>query len=60
MTELESERKATLRFNSNWLTVKDWSEQSRYRNYSEVEAQELYDAIVDGATGVLQWVQRFW
>ena len=59
-TDLDRDRKANSRFDDNWSVVKDWSERSRYRVYSQDEAQELYDAIVDGTDGVLQWVQRFW
>lgn len=59
-TDLDRDRKANSRFDANWTIVKDWSERSRYRVYSQDEAQQLYDAIVDGTNGVLQWVQRFW
>jgi hypothetical protein len=47
-------------FQRYWLLTKDWSEQSRYRQFSESVARELYLAVSDLEHGVLQWVSRFW
>ena len=42
----------------HWDTVKDWSEQSRYKtDIPEKEARDLYDAI---ANGVLPWIKARW
>ena len=44
----------------NWTMVKDWNEQSRYENYTQAKAQDLYNAISDKKHGVLQWISRHW
>lgn len=44
----------------SWQRVKSWTEQSRYERKTQVEAQQLFDAITDPNNGVLQWVQARW
>ena len=44
----------------NWLTAKDWSEVSRYRISTQLEAEALFSAIADLPDGVLEWVKLFW
>lgn len=44
----------------NWGTARDWSEQKRYHEISEIEARELYAAIVDVTDGVFPWIQTQW
>ncbi|HUY89940.1 MAG TPA: hypothetical protein VMV10_14485 [Pirellulales bacterium] len=44
--------------NQKWVTVKDWSEQSRYEiGATEPEARDLYEAIENG---VLPWIKARW
>jgi hypothetical protein len=45
---------------TNWLVVKDWTEQSRYEQKTQPQAEKLYHAIADGANGVLQWIRVRW
>jgi HEPN domain-containing protein len=47
-------------FESNWNTVKDWSEQSRYKKSNNAEAHSLYSAISDRSHGVLRWIEQHW
>ena len=48
-------------FNINWKTVRDWSEEVRYRlNVPEHRAVTLYGAIVDAEYGVLPCIKKFW
>jgi hypothetical protein len=58
---LESARVAAMAADAvlaaNWLTVKDWSEESRYERWTVAEATALIDAIREPNHGVLQWVK---
>ena len=48
-------------FNINWKSVRDWSEEVRYRpNVPEHRAVTLYGAIVDAEYGVLPCIKKFW
>lgn len=44
----------------NWAVVKDWKETSRYEEYDQKKAQDIYQAIADEKHGVLQWVKQRW
>jgi HEPN domain-containing protein len=61
---LEKERKEKAgqdkEFELRWGLVKDWSDDSRYRSVGPKEATQLYEAIVDPACGVLQWLEQRW
>lgn len=47
-------------FEAYWTTVKDWTENSRYREFTEVQARKICDAIADKKHGVLRWIKRHW
>jgi hypothetical protein len=42
------------------LTAKDWSESSRYRMSTQLQAEKLFYALTDNTDGVLPWVKNFW
>ena len=45
----------------NWITVKDWTEAARYdHNVTEVEGEELLNAITNPRNGVLTWLKTVW
>jgi hypothetical protein len=44
----------------NWQRVKDWTEESRYLQKTQVEAQQLFDAVDDPTNGVMQWIRLRW
>ena len=44
----------------HWLIAKDWSESSRYRMSSQLQAEKLFHALTDTTDGVLLWVQNYW
>lgn len=48
------------RLSQNWLIAKDWSESSRYRTSTQLQAEKLFDAQTDRNDGVLAWVKNFW
>jgi len=43
-----------------WSVLKQWTEASRYEEYDQKKAQDIYQAIADKKHGVLQWVKRRW
>ncbi len=45
-------------FTRYWSIVKDWTEESRYKQHTEQEASEIYQAITDPDHGVLKWLQQ--
>jgi hypothetical protein len=47
-------------FSTNWATVKDWSEESRYRIWTEIRATDMCRAVNDRNHGVLAWVKSRW
>ena len=49
-----------LNLSQNWLTAKDWSEASRYRLWTRLQAEKLFNALTDNADGVLPWLKTFW
>jgi hypothetical protein len=57
---LQQEMQTDPAFNSNWATVQDWSEESRYRLNSEKEAWDLYRAVTDRQHGVMRWIRQHW
>lgn len=58
--ELNSIQNSDPNFSSRWLVVKDWSEESRYKQHNQQKAQDIYLAITDPNHGVLQWLQQHW
>ncbi len=61
---LEQARRAAMatdpKLAANWLTVKDWSEETRYMRWTVAEATLLIEAIREPNHGVLQWVKTHW
>lgn len=61
---LEATRAADVAVNrklrDNWLIVKDWNEQSRYRTTAHHKAKQLFRAIADKKDGVMQWMRAHW
>jgi hypothetical protein len=47
-------------FRDYWDLVKQWSEQSRYRRYSIVDAEALLEAVGSARHGVLRWIKQHW
>lgn len=45
---------------SYWSVLKDWTELSRYEEYDQQNAKDIYQAIADKKHGVLQWLSRRW
>lgn len=45
---------------SNWSIASYWNESSRYQRKTEVQAQQLYDAVTNNSDGVFTWITRHW
>jgi hypothetical protein len=56
----DAEALANPAFYTNWQRVKDWTEESRYLQKTQAEAQRLYDAVTDPANGVMRWIRLRW
>ena len=54
------DRQKDMKIERNWGEVKDWKETSRYEEYDQKKAQDIYQAIADEKHGVLQWVKQRW
>jgi HEPN domain-containing protein len=62
LAELHDHLKTDTRKNKtledNWLTVKDWTEESRYST-ARLPAKDMYNAV-SGSDGVLPWIKLRW
>ena len=47
-------------FADNWSKAKLWTEEARYKRWSEADATALVAAIADPEHGVLRWLQEHW
>lgn len=47
-------------FYHHWQVVNGWTEQSRYLQKTQAEAERLYLAVTDPINGVMQWIRRRW
>jgi hypothetical protein len=57
----ETELKVNTTFARHWITVKDWSEQARYKiSITQTAAEGLYKAITDRQDGVMAWIRKWW
>jgi HEPN domain-containing protein len=56
--QLNKDMGANKVFEANWSTVKDWTEESRYRT-SGLNGKDMYNAVA-GPDGVLPWIKLRW
>lgn len=54
----DRELKSNPSFAANWNTVKDWTEESRYKT-TGLNGKDMYNAV-SGANGVLPWIKLRW
>ncbi len=58
---IREETRSDPQFGAHWLTVQDWSEESRYQfRRNAVEAQTMFDSVADSQHGVLRWLKHYW
>jgi len=58
--DLDAATRGNPRLETNWRTVKDWTERSRYNPADRQKAKDLVAAIGDGIDGVLPWLKHYW
>jgi hypothetical protein len=59
-TDRVSKEKSDADFAINWGVVKDWNESSRYDVWTDVKANEIYNAITNVKGGILVWIRQYW
>jgi HEPN domain-containing protein len=57
---LKAEAATNSQFGLHWSEVVKWNEQARYETKTQSDAETLYNAITDPATGVLRWIRGYW
>ena len=64
LSQLASVLKAAMQTDAgledDWLTVKNWSEASRYESWDRADAQSLVKAIERQSGGILPWIKLRW
>jgi hypothetical protein len=58
--QLDAEATADPTLDGYWVTVKDWTEASRYTRMTKTKAEALYNAIAGKQPGVLAWIKSHW
>lgn len=59
--DLQKEVQSNPDFSDNWEVVKDWTEESRYLlSVAPKTATDLFNAIADSDSGVLNWLKKSW
>ena len=58
--EFEQKKNSDPKFDASWTVVKDWSEESRYNQYNEKEAQDFFEAVTDPTSGIFTWLSTLW
>ena len=58
--ELDRKIASNSKFVANWKIAKDWSEDSRYKRNTKVNALDLYKAVAERKNGILSWIRKYW
>ena len=58
--ELQEQAKRDSDFETNWVIVTSWSEESRYRRHRPASAHELVAAVDERHHGVIRWIRLHW
>jgi hypothetical protein len=59
-TARDADAAANAALYQNWQWVKDWSEESRYEQNGQPEAQRLINAVIDPNDRVMRWIRVRW
>lgn len=64
LAELRDRRQADVErdptFRDAWNLVAKWTIDARYAEWSETEARDIIDAVVQRRSGVMPWIKRHW
>lgn len=58
--QLDQDMQTDAQLRTNWGATLGWTEQSRYEQHSQAEAEELFAAVMDRGYGVFQWLKQYW
>lgn len=58
--DLQADMKANTKLQASWDQVNSWSEQSRYKLWSQAEANAMIEAAGRRQDGVLPWIKQRW
>jgi HEPN domain-containing protein len=59
-TELAAATQPGSKLAGSWLLVCNWTEDSRYSNWTKDEAKAIIEAIAGRTSGVLPWIKQRW
>jgi hypothetical protein len=60
-SEKEGHARTNSQFETNWNTVRDWTEATRYEvGTTEALAFGMHRAVTDGVSGILPWLKTLW
>lgn len=59
-TNLNQQIGSDATFATNWAIVKDWDVESRYRNFTQTQAEEIIYSITSRRSGILRWIRQHW
>lgn len=58
--ELIRQEKEDINFKLNWSVANKWSEESRYdHSIQRKDAKDLFEAIAENESGVLEWLKKY-
>lgn len=61
--KFDNELNSNIKFKTNWSIVTTWSETFRYKpigNSSEMDVQDVINALEDKTDGILTWIKKRW
>lgn len=58
--ELRKKFGSDKQFEANWLTIKDWTIDTRYEQKVEREAQDIFTAATQPKHGIIGWIEDYW
>jgi HEPN domain-containing protein len=59
-TALNADMVAEPNLATRWALARNWSEQSRYKTFSQADAAALIEALTNARYGVLRWIRQRW
>jgi hypothetical protein len=59
-TELAAATQPGSKLAGSWLLVCNWTEDSRYSNWTKDQAEAIIEAIAGRTSGVLPWIKQRW
>jgi hypothetical protein len=58
--QLDADLDQSADLSAAWSVVSGWNEASRYDLIDPLQATAMVDAVVNGRSGVMQWLKQHW